>query len=78
VGAARIWGAYGVSYGTYLALTLMRDHADWTGPSGLPNETPPEAGFSFEADDGTRTRYLQLGKLSLYPVSYVREGGGRA
>ncbi len=27
-----------------------------------------------EADDGTRTRYLQLGKLSLYPVSYVREG----
>jgi hypothetical protein len=31
-----------------------------------------------EADDGTRTRYLQLGKLSLYPVSYVREEGGRA
>jgi hypothetical protein len=26
-----------------------------------------------EADDGTRTRYLELGKLALYPVSYVRE-----
>jgi hypothetical protein len=26
-----------------------------------------------EADDGTRTRYLELGKLALYLVSYVRE-----
>jgi hypothetical protein len=25
------------------------------------------------ADDGTRTRYLELGKLALYQVSYVRE-----
>jgi tryptophan synthase alpha chain len=25
------------------------------------------------AEDGTRTRYLQLGKLSLYQVSYFRE-----
>jgi hypothetical protein len=25
-----------------------------------------------EADDGTRTRYLELGKLALYQVSYVR------
>ena len=24
------------------------------------------------AEDGTRTRYLQLGKLSLYRVSYFR------
>ena len=24
------------------------------------------------AEDGTRTRYLQLGKLSLYQVSYFR------
>jgi hypothetical protein len=27
-----------------------------------------------EADDGTRTRYLELGKLALYQVSYVRAG----
>jgi hypothetical protein len=26
------------------------------------------------AEDGTRTRYLQLGKLSLYLVSYFRKG----
>ena len=25
-----------------------------------------------KADDGTRTRYLELGKLALYQVSYVR------
>ena len=24
------------------------------------------------ADDGSRTRYLELGKLALYQVSYVR------
>jgi hypothetical protein len=28
-----------------------------------------------EADDGTRTRYLELGKLALYQVSYVRAEG---
>ena len=28
--------------------------------------------MSREADDGTRTRYLELGKLALYQVSYVR------
>jgi hypothetical protein len=28
---------------------------------------------SVRADDGTRTRYLELGKLALYQVSYVRE-----
>src|SRR4029077_20695951 len=27
---------------------------------------------SSRADDGTRTRYLELGKLALYQVSYVR------
>jgi hypothetical protein len=27
-----------------------------------------------EADDGSRTRYLELGKLALYQVSYVRAG----
>ena len=27
-----------------------------------------------KADDGTRTRYLELGKLALYQVSYVRAG----
>ena len=37
-----------------------------------------------EADDGSRTRYLELGKLALYQVSYVRgerilrRGGGRS
>jgi len=28
-----------------------------------------------EADDGSRTRDLQLGKLTLYQLSYVRVGG---
>ncbi len=27
------------------------------------------------ADDGLRTRDLQLGKLALYQLSYVRESG---
>ena len=31
-------------------------------------------GFGKRADDGTRTRYLELGKLALYQVSYVRAG----
>jgi hypothetical protein len=29
-----------------------------------------------EADDGPRTRDLELGKLALYQLSYVRKGGG--
>jgi hypothetical protein len=29
-------------------------------------------GLFLRAEDGTRTRYLQLGKLSLYQVSYFR------
>ena len=31
-----------------------------------------------EADDGNRTRYLELGKLALYQVSYVRKVGRAA
>ena len=36
--------------------------------------TAPAAGVKgkFGAENGTRTRYLQLGKLSLYQVSYFR------
>jgi hypothetical protein len=34
-------------------------------------EVPGKMG-NFGAEDGTRTRYLQLGKLSLYQVSYFR------
>lgn len=30
------------------------------------------SGTKERAEDGTRTRYLQLGKLSLYQVSYFR------
>jgi hypothetical protein len=30
---------------------------------------------SRQADDGLRTRDLQLGKLALYQLSYVRVGG---
>jgi hypothetical protein len=33
---------------------------------------PAEAGFSFRADDGSRTRGLRLGKPTLYQLSYVR------
>ena len=28
--------------------------------------------FSFGADDGARTRYLHLGKVALYQMSYIR------
>ena len=28
-----------------------------------------------KADDGSRTRDLELGKLALYQLSYVRAGG---
>ncbi len=28
-----------------------------------------------KADDGSRTRDLELGKLALYQLSYVRSGG---
>jgi hypothetical protein len=31
-----------------------------------------------EADDGSRTRDLELGKLALYQLSYVREGASAA
>jgi hypothetical protein len=31
-------------------------------------------GGSDEADDGSRTRDLELGKLALYQLSYVRAG----
>ena len=34
-----------------------------------------KAGGRLQADDGTRTRYLELGKLALYQVSYVRAVG---
>ena len=30
------------------------------------------ASFSFGADDEARTRYLHLGKVALYQMSYVR------
>jgi hypothetical protein len=34
-----------------------------------------QATCSRQADDGLRTRDLQLGKLALYQLSYVRVGG---
>ena len=33
------------------------------------------ASFSFGADDEARTRYLHLGKVALYQMSYVRKYG---
>jgi hypothetical protein len=39
---------------------------------------PVVAGTLFEADDGSRTRDLRLGKPTLYQLSYVREGGSTA
>jgi hypothetical protein len=37
-----------------------------------PDETS-DFGANAEADDGLRTRDLELGKLALYQLSYVRE-----
>ena len=31
--------------------------------------------FNFGADDGARTRYLHLGKVALYQMSYIRKYG---
>ena len=38
-------------------------------------KNPPsyENGFFFGADDGARTRYLHLGKVALYQMSYIRK-----
>ena len=36
-------------------------------------KTPREVGFG-GADNGTRTRGLNLGKVALYQLSYVRKG----
>jgi hypothetical protein len=36
-------------------------------------KTSPERGFG-GADNGTRTRGLNLGKVALYQLSYVRKG----
>ena len=33
------------------------------------------ASFSFGADDEARTRYLHLGKVALYQMSYIRKFG---
>ncbi len=31
----------------------------------------------YGADDGARTRYLHLGKVALYQMSYIRNASGR-
>ena len=36
-------------------------------------KTPHEVGLSDGADNGTRTRGLNLGKVALYQLSYVRK-----
>ena len=42
-------------------------------PAASPEGPPADAADQAqEADDGSRTRYLELGKLALYQVSYVR------
>ena len=42
-------------------------------PMEIPSKPPTRSPERLDrADDGTRTRYLQLGKLSLYQVSYFR------
>ena len=40
--------------------------------SGAPRRERRAPRPAAEADDGTRTRYLELGKLALYQVSYIR------
>jgi hypothetical protein len=41
------------------------------------NEKSPEFGAFRGAGDGVRTRDIQLGKLTLYQLSYSRAGQGR-
>jgi hypothetical protein len=71
VGAVAAWGeievyaaGFRAEYASVIALADERSRS--TGPPGSGRIFP-------EADDGTRTRYLELGKLALYLVSYVRE-----
>ena len=44
--------------------------------NGAGRTAPAATGTSRRADDGSRTRDLELGKLALYQLSYVREGPG--
>jgi hypothetical protein len=41
---------------------------------GFLRSYPSEPHLPLEADDGSRTRDLELGKLALYQLSYVRAG----
>ena len=36
-------------------------------------DRPETVSFYFGADDGARTRYLHLGKVALYQMSYIRK-----
>jgi hypothetical protein len=46
--------------------------ADSTRPTDVFARLSRSGGRGRKADDGSRTRYLELGKLALYQVSYVR------
>ena len=46
----------------------------WTGSLTCGLASNPNV-VEVRADDGSRTRDLELGKLALYQLSYVRKGG---
>ena len=49
---------------------MSTGHQFTTAPTSRPFWT--EESNSFGADDGARTRYLHLGKVALYQMSYIR------
>ena len=74
----------GSAAGTHAALSICHRHIDivpcgTTGlfesrPADSQKETPPDwVVFLFGAGDEARTRYLDLGKVALYQMSYARK-----
>ncbi len=51
---------------------IFANYSDRHAAPALPRIRQLNASKKNGAEDGTRTRYLQLGKLSLYQVSYFR------
>ena len=54
-------------------MSLWRELNSW--PLPYQGSALPLSYKGWRAEDGSRTRYLQLGRLSLYQMSYFREAG---
>ena len=53
-------------------IRVLQTHALPLGYVTILKKTPDMRLFRFGADDEARTRYLHLGKVALYQMSYVR------